>query len=95
MRLQAPAGGPWEARAVPTPSRRSPRSLAAIEGDDAIAARTCYGPVRSKTSVTGKVILGPDGEPLADTTAIQSAIMVLPKLRQQKMDLFGLRPRSK
>ena len=34
--------------------------------------------------------MGPDGEPLEDTTEIQSAIMVRHKLRQQKVDLLGL-----
>ena len=78
-----------EARAAPTRDMIA-EVLAAIEGDDAVAARIVYGGKRYKTSVTGKIIAGPDGEPLEDTTEIQSAIMVRHKLRQQKVDLLGL-----
>jgi hypothetical protein len=78
-----------EARAVPTQEMIS-EVLAAIEGDDVVAARIVYGPPRYKASVTGKVVVGLDGEPLEDTTEIQGAIMVRHKLRQQKMDLLGL-----
>jgi hypothetical protein len=64
--------------------------LAAIDGDDAVAAAIVYGPKRYKTSVTGKLIEGPDGEPLEDSTEIQQAIVVRAKLRQQRIDLLGL-----
>jgi hypothetical protein len=64
--------------------------LAAVEGDDQVAAGIVYGPKRYKTSVTGKLAHGPDGEPLEDTSEVQSAIMVRHKLREQKMDLLGL-----
>jgi hypothetical protein len=49
-----------------------------------------YGLKRYKSSATGKLVYGPDGEPLKDTTEIQGAIMVRHKMRQQKMDLLGL-----
>jgi hypothetical protein len=78
-----------EARAVPTREMIA-EVLAAIDGDDQVAAGIVYGPKRYKTSVTGKLAYGPDGEPLEDTSEIQSAIMVRHKPRQQKMDLLGL-----
>jgi hypothetical protein len=78
-----------EARAVPTQAMIA-GVLAAIDGDDAVAAAIVYGPKRYKTSVTGKLIEGPDGEPLEDSTEIQQAIMVRHKLRQQRIDLLGL-----
>jgi hypothetical protein len=78
-----------EARAVPTREMIA-EVLLGIESDDAVAAGIVYGPKRYKTSVTGKLIEGPDGEPLEDTTEIQQAIMVRHKLRQQRIDLLGL-----
>jgi hypothetical protein len=77
------------ARAVPT-REMIHEVLLGIESDDAVAAAIVYGPKRYKTSVTGKLIEGPDGEPLEDTTEIQQAIMVRHKLRQQRIDLLGL-----
>jgi hypothetical protein len=77
------------ARAVPTREMIA-EVLVGIESDDAVAAGIVYGPKRYKTSVTGKLIEGPDGEPLEDSTEIQQAIMVRHKLRQQRIDLLGL-----
>jgi hypothetical protein len=47
-----------QARAVSTREMIA-EVLAAIEGDDPVAARIVHGPKRHKTSVTGKIILGP------------------------------------
>jgi hypothetical protein len=44
----------------------------------------------SHRSESGKLIEGPDGEPLEDSTEIRAAIMVRHKLRQQRIDLLGL-----
>ena len=78
-----------EARAAPTREMIA-EVLLAIGSDDAVAAGIVYGPKRYKTSVTGKLIEGPDGEPLEDSTEIQAAIMVRHRLRQQRIDLLGL-----
>jgi hypothetical protein len=78
-----------EARAVPTREMIA-EVLLGIASDDAVAAGIVYGPKRYKVSVTGKIVEGPDGEPLEDTTEIQQAIMVRHKLRQQRIDLLGL-----
>jgi hypothetical protein len=64
--------------------------LLAIESDDVVAAAVVYGPRKYKISVTGKLVYGPDGEPLEDSTEIQQAIMTRHKLRQQRIDLLGL-----
>ncbi len=39
-----------------------------------MAAGIVYRPKRYKSSATGELVYGPDGEPLEDTTEIEGAI---------------------
>ena len=77
------------ARARPT-RQMIDELTAEIKGESDLLAGIIFGPAPYRTSVTGKLLLDPDGEPMEDLSAKLDAIAKRTKLREQLMSLHGL-----
>lgn len=63
---------------------------AEIKGESDLLAGVIFGSAQYRTSVTGKLLLDPDGEPMEDLSSKLDAIAKRTKLRDQLMSLHGL-----